>query len=296
MICEICKEEVSVRGIGTHLTIKHGISSEEYYTKYIGEVKYCRCGKKATFKFSTGYTNYCCRQHYFETPEYIEANKKISESYKTRDMDAWMTKRKETNIKKYGVEHVSQLENHYEKSCKTQIEKYGELKTFSNDKQRMSAEASIQNNLDVINSKRRESYWNNEEKKLIALSKRKETNLSTGMWTERDETEYLLYRKIVRKLTRRNIKMVYDTWDGTDYYTKENITTIPKCDVTIDHKISILYGFLNNIPHSEISKIENLCICSREVNSRKNKKIEYEFKKEMEHKKKSLMESIMVEE
>ncbi len=44
---------------------------------------------------------------------------------------------------------------------------------------------------------------------------------------------------------------------------------------TIDHKISVHYGFINNINPEEISSLENLCLTKRRINSKKNSKIDF---------------------
>ena len=42
---------------------------------------------------------------------------------------------------------------------------------------------------------------------------------------------------------------------------------------TIDHKISIFFGFINKISVEEISRIENLCLTKRILNLKKNHKL-----------------------
>ena len=74
------------------------------------------------------------------------------------------------------------------------------------------------------------------------------------MISDDDLSEWLLYRRFVRRLTERN-------------------RNFP----TVDHKISIVYGFKNNTPPEEISKIENLCITKRKINSSKSHNIESDF-------------------
>jgi hypothetical protein len=321
MICEICKEEVSIRGIGTHLSIKHKLTSEEYYVKYIGSPCYCHCGKIGKFIFTTGYKNYCCRKHYLETPEYKDSNKKISASFERRDMNLWMTKRKSTNLKKYGVEYASQIEGAFEKACATQIERYGEVKNFSNKKQRAIAENAIQDNLESVNKKRRDTYWDREDRQKEALEKRKKTctekygseNIfmtketidkirakfeKTERWLPIEErSEFYNYRLEVKRLTRLNVDKLFEMWDGTDYYTGLPIIS-SKCRKTnpsIDHKTSTYYGYINNISAEEISRLDNLCICTLSTNSKKNKKLECEFKNELYVNKKTNLFDQMVE-
>ena len=46
---------------------------------------------------------------------------------------------------------------------------------------------------------------------------------------------------------------------------------------TIDHKISVYYGFKNSIDPNIIGSIDNLCITKRSINSSKRHLIEEEF-------------------
>lgn len=91
--------------------------------------------------------------------------------------------------------------------------------------------------------------------------------------------EYILYRNECRRITNRSLKKLIDDWDGLDYYDdvsiKENwkLPHNHKDYPTIDHKISIYYGFVNKIPPSEIGNITNLCITKRSINSSKRDKI-----------------------
>jgi len=72
-------------------------------------------------------------------------------------------------------------------------------------------------------------------------------------------------------------------WDGYDYYDNEyikeyfNLPYHHKLYPTIDHKLSIFYGFKNNMTVKEMCNIENLCFTKRTINSSKGKKIENKF-------------------
>ncbi len=92
------------------------------------------------------------------------------------------------------------------------------------------------------------------------------------------------YRRDVRNKTNRKRERFFMDWDGYDYYDNEFINDNLSMDFndprypTIDHKISIFFGFINSVPIEEISSLENLCITKRIINLRKNKLIETEFK------------------
>jgi hypothetical protein len=85
-------------------------------------------------------------------------------------------------------------------------------------------------------------------------------------------------------LTHKNKKIIYANWNGFDYYDGEYIKNNFKYDSrssnypTVDHKISIRYGYDNNISAEEISDLDNLCITKKKINTSKYIKTEYEFK------------------
>lgn len=60
-----------------------------------------------------------------------------------------------------------------------------------------------------------------------------------------------------------------DFYDGG--YIKENLNldATDRLYPTIDHKISVYHGFMNNIPPEEICDINNLCITKRSINCSK---------------------------
>jgi hypothetical protein len=97
-------------------------------------------------------------------------------------------------------------------------------------------------------------------------------------------TEWVLYKRDVRRLTNKVKMNLYENWNGYDYYDNEfikgylSLSHVHRFYPTIDHKLSTYFGFINGIDASEISKLDNLCITKRYINSEKNKKIESEFK------------------
>lgn len=93
------------------------------------------------------------------------------------------------------------------------------------------------------------------------------------------KVEYNEYRKQVDIITNRNKKLLSQ---DRCYYTgmKFSNSSNPNCDrrKSIDHKVSIVYGFNNNIPAEEIGSINNICWCLKYVNSFKQHLTEQQFK------------------
>ena len=87
----------------------------------------------------------------------------------------------------------------------------------------------------------------------------------------------------MENITNRNKKVLYDGWDGYDYYDGEyikNYTSLKSSDKnypTIDHKTSTFYGFLNGVEAVDIADISNLCITKMIINSIKQEKTETEY-------------------
>jgi len=106
---------------------------------------------------------------------------------------------------------------------------------------------------------------------------------SEDRYTEINRISFRIYKNEVRRLTRKSSKVLYENWDGKDYYDGEyikcyiNDSPISNGYPTIDHKRSVYYGFKNNIPASEIADISNLCITKRCINSAKRDMIDFEI-------------------
>ena len=105
---------------------------------------------------------------------------------------------------------------------------------------------------------------------------------TTGNMTMGGNSEEEKKKRIRRKRGRNK-------WNGYDYYDNEYIKENYKLNYndnnypTIDHKISIYYGFSNNIEPYIISNTDNLCITKKEINRKKSIRNENEFKKDIEN-------------
>jgi len=133
-----------------------------------------------------------------------------------------------------------------------------------------------------------EKYENNQPfcDKNIRLKINKKLQ-DKGFNVKKEEiTEYNKYKNKVRKYTERNKKSLLLNWDGCDYYDNEyikenfNLKYLDNNYPSIDHKISIIYGFNNNIEADIIGGIDNLCFTKRFINSKKNFKISDDFIKD----------------
>ena len=124
----------------------------------------------------------------------------------------------------------------------------------------------------------------NNFQRLDIIQKIRNTRIARNLEIPSDQlSDWKKYNREVRKITWRNRKMLFDIWDGYDYYDKEYIKnnlqlSYMNCNYpTVDHKVSVFYGFNNKIPAEDIAKIDNLCITKRIINSLKRTKTETEF-------------------
>lgn len=114
VICHICQLNCkNILGLSSHINQTHKISVEEYYIQYIDNnpnIRICQvCGNSLKFKtLSKGYPKSCS----------IKCSNKIKD-------DKWKEKKKQTCLKKYGVECSLQNNIIKEKSRQTCLQKYG---------------------------------------------------------------------------------------------------------------------------------------------------------------------------
>jgi hypothetical protein len=178
--------------------------------------------------------------------DYIKITNDNTSKYFCKDCK--FVKIKETNLKKYGVENPLQSEFIKEKVKKTNIERYG---------------------------------YENAMKNKGVKEKSQKIKIENGSVIPRElVSDYELYRRKVDCLTIINKSILYENWDGYDYYDNEYIRDNKEFRIspTIDHKVSCFYGYINNISPEEISDIKNLCITKMCINASKNSKTEINFK------------------
>ncbi len=100
-----------------------------------------------------------------------------------------------------------------------------------------------------------------------------------------DEEKFKNYCKEVERLTEFNRELV--PFDGKCYYTgipifrydgNKKVNRNDYNMATLDHKISVLGGFMRGLSPEIISSIDNLCWCSKYFNSFKESKCEDEIR------------------
>lgn len=171
----------------------------------------------------------------------------------------------ETNLIRYNVNYPSQCPDIREKVIKTLQSNYGVDNPMFSD--------IVKNKISNTNKLKygTSSYLSSEL--MMKYRIKNGTKIPDEL-----KSEFEIYKGIVRKLTQKIKKDLFNSWDGYDFYDKEyikdnlNYNFSDKAYPTMDHKISIYHGFINKIDVNILSNIKNMCITKRCINSSKNSK------------------------
>ena len=187
-----------------------------------------------------------------------------------------------TSLILYGVDNYSKTEEFSKRVEQTNIKKYG-FKTNllnpefkENIKKILKEKYGTENFYEIKNKVNKRVFKSLDLNHLLNQS----FELSEEKYSDFKITqEYLLYRNECRRITNKSIKNLYENWNGLDFYDGEDISiniNLPHNHreyPTVDHKISIYYGFVNKISPDDIGNINNLVITKRAINSSKREKL-----------------------
>lgn len=185
---------------------------------------------------------------------------------------------KKSMTEKYGNDNPSNIESCIEKRKETCREKYASEYVVSSD-------YSKQKTKQIFDEKYGGHPSRDKEIMNKIISKGKITKIKNGHMIPDDKlSDWELYRRNVRRITEQNRNTLLEKWDGLDYYDNEYIKdnfNLKHTDInypTLDHKISIIYGFKNDIDPVEIASLENICMTKKTNNSSKSFLTESEYK------------------
>lgn len=255
--CKICNKTFdTIKGLSNHIK-KHKITKKEYYDKFYKKSNdgICKtCGKSTKFQtLSDGYGDYCSNRC-------IINNKEVQQ----KRLSA-INKENLSKVIKEGLKKSNKS------SKKTKLDRYSDENYNNRDKARQT----YLNKYNVDNPAKSE----------LVKKRIKQTFIKNGYQVdESQEANFLLFSKNIRKETKKNKKILFDNWDGVDFYDKEyikenlNLNFNNRNYPTIDHKISILDGFLLGYNYIDIASLDNLCITKKWINSSKYSKGDYNVK------------------
>ena len=219
------------------------INKRSYKNINIGYFEFCSCKCKSSNKeikekcIESNIIKYGT-SHYANT---IDFKSRMNDIRKSKKIGFGSIEYQKTIQDRYGVDNISKLPEIKSKKSETCFRKYGLYSLFS-DKKLMS---------DYNLKKYGYSFYIPEELK----------------------SDFRRYHESVWRVTKRNKKKLLENWNGHDYYDNEYIKDNYNLHYnnllypTIDHKISIYYGFNNNISYEIIADINNLCLTKRSINN-----------------------------
>ncbi len=206
-------------------------------------------------------------------------------------------KSKATLIGKYGVDSFSKTdefkniifdkkEETNEKIRNTCLERYGFISYFMTNEYKEYFKANLSQMLEKTKNTCLERYGvENVSQVKEIYNKILNSKKASGLIPPDSLlSSWVVYKKRCRTLTGKVKKLLYEKWDGYDYYDGEFIKEYSlfkhtdRLYPTVDHKISLLFGFSNGISAEEICDISNLCITKRWINCSKNSLTEDIFK------------------
>jgi len=173
--------------------------------------------------------------------KYVKNTKNFTVEYSCSNKCS-ISKYRKTCLDRYGVDNTTKLPENLEKMKKTCLDRYG------------------------VDNPLKDEFIKNK-----VVTSRIKNGKSSGK-----VSEYSKFRNKCRNITFSKKKELLSLWDGYDYYDGEYIgnnwgkSPLDANYPTIEHKISILEGFLNKIDINIICDINNLCFCKRSINSSLN--------------------------
>jgi hypothetical protein len=125
--CKICDSEFkNLKALSTHFNVKHGLVAKEYYDPYLlkeNEGKCSVCDKETTFRnLGVGYLKTCSPECSYLDKEYrkkrsdsrkgkTQSEETINKRINSTNQEIKEKNRKNTMIKKYGVDNPMKLKN-----------------------------------------------------------------------------------------------------------------------------------------------------------------------------------------
>lgn len=277
--CKICnKEQKSLMNLSKHLSNKHKYSPREYYDLYLkkdNENICVICGNETKYiQFTKGYNNTCshkCGAILYRKELRADAEKFANFKNKVKKNQIRIWEEREETINKDGISEKEIISNKVGATISSNNllltkdelnNKYGWLNKLSTtEKEKWKTEIMFKTGC--------HAFWKNasdEEKKSVQLkrnaAKLRVTEEIIQNLEENLEDKELYYEsvKYLTNITYNRYKNIIDPANlrGHGYH--------------LDHRHSVIFGFINKVPPEIISSIHNLEIIPENENLKKNSK------------------------
>lgn len=273
------------KGIKPTFLKENNMTHKECYDIINSDInkKCCICGNETIFlSFTKGYKETCddvnCKnantkqksdntllERYGTTDRFSINNGRERGLQKCNNDEDISRKRKETCKQKYGGDTPFHSME-FQESLKDIIEeKYGvrNISYLQETKDKISEKNLVICTSDEMKN-RRNKLDNNGE---TSIDKQKKTNIMNGKWVADEyKSDYELYHRNVWKITKKqDLKSLQNI-------EKRGHITFDENAYHLDHKFSIIEGFVQNIPIEIIGDIINLEMIHNKENARKREK------------------------
>ena len=284
MKTKILENLTKTGGVKPSFLKKYNVTTKECYSFMEYDINNCCvCGQSTEFiSFSKGYKETCanieCKntntkrktdetmlRKYGTTDRFSINNGRERGLFKCNNDETVAQNRKKTCFEKYGGETPFHSQD-FQDSLKDIIEeKYG-VRNISYLQETKDKIAKI--NSEICQSEEmiyRRNKIGSDGK--TSIEKQKETNINSGKWlADEFKTDYELYYRNVWKITRKqDLKSLQNI-------EKRGHISFDKEAYHLDHKFSIIEGFVQNIPIEIIGNIVNLEMIHNKENCRKREK------------------------
>jgi hypothetical protein len=230
------------------------------------------CSKKCSNNSEQTKNKFRERYDSLSKKEKQERNQKRTETVKERyggytlENTELVKKVRTTMVERYGVEHSFQSSILRNKAIGTWMSKYGTDNPFKSNLIKDKIIDVLTKKYGVTNASNIDS-----EKRIEKVMK---TKIERG-WVIPDEflSDYQLYRKKVKRLTEKTYKEYKHKINPNNF---ERVTN-GKSGHQLDHKYSILEGFLNDVEPEIVSHHCNLQMLEWEINRTKSKRCDIEL-------------------
>ncbi|MFW5847688.1 MAG: DUF7487 domain-containing protein [bacterium] len=241
------------------------------YSYDIKDIPTCRnCGNKLSnvnkFSFTNGFPDFCSKKCMYSSKEVIDKRKNtLLKKYGVEhaiQSEKIKSKRKETNLKKYGVEHVTQLETVKNKIKNTLVDKYGVEHVSKIHGVREKIEETNLKKYGHISSFSNKIIQNKYKNNLLDKYGVEHVSKIYGVREKIEETNLKKYgykvsskNDTVKEKLKKTIKNKIESKYNIKFIDEKNIEVINDCKI---HK-SYVIDFKNFYQRKFKYKIDNLC-------------------------------------
>ena len=256
-VCKICGKELSIKGMGTHLKLKHQMEVKDYYDQYLkqeGEGICIGCGNPTNFRnIRLGYAKTCCSNCLNKSEWHRNSVKNtFQEKYgvdNASQVNEFQEKKKQTNRKKFGTDwNLCNKEWRKENIDPIIKEKYGVDNVSQSDEIKEKKEVTLLKNYGVTRTMYSDEL---KEKFMKTLFEKKKSNVEKFIQNYKDrfdfdEDPWVLFSSQNRKIKCKKCGLILS------FGNFSSDLRCPSCDPTRSYLEKEMCNFLSGITNNII--------------------------------------------